>query len=77
MMMMMMMLFLRIRIAFFPISLFIYNILGKLVKMLLYTRVYRYLDWECLKGSYVVQYSKGGIFSKAGLKIHKVPASAK
>ena len=45
--------------------------------MLLYTRVYRYLDWECLKGSYVVQYSKGGIFSKAGLKIHKVPASAK
>ena len=45
--------------------------------MLLYTKVYRYLDWECLKGSYVVQYSKGGMFSKAGLKIHKVPATTK
>ena len=46
--------------------------------MLLYTKVYRYLDWECLKGSYVVQFSKGGFFSgKEGLKIHKVPATAK
>ncbi len=52
--------------------------LGKLVKMLLYTKVYRYLDWECLKGSYVVQYSKGGFFAgKEGLKIHKVPATTK
>ena len=74
--MMMMMMMLILCQNHFRIFLF-FTCIGKLVKMLLYTRVYRYLDWECLKGSYVVQYSKGGIFSKAGLKIHKVPASAK
>lgn len=50
---------------------------GKLVKMLLHTKVTRYLEWKCVDASYVLQYSKGGMFSKAGNEIHKVPATDK
>lgn len=48
---------------------------GKLVKMLLHTKVTRYLEWKCVDASYVLQNSKGGMFSKGGNAIHKVPAS--
>jgi Rab GDP dissociation inhibitor len=48
---------------------------GKLVKMLLHTKVTRYLEWKCIDASYVMQAQKGGMFSSAKLAIHKVPAS--
>jgi len=35
---------------------------GNLVKLLLYTKVYKYLDWKCLDSSYVYQFQKGGMF---------------
>ena len=38
---------------------------GVLVKMLLHTKVTRYLEWKCVDGSYVFQVSKGGMFSSA------------
>jgi len=50
---------------------------GKLVKILLKTKVARYLEWKSIDGTYVYQYSKGGVFSSAGGKIHKVPVTAK
>lgn len=48
---------------------------GLLVKMLLHTKVTRYLEWKCVDASYVMQYQKGGLFSSAKTVIHKVPAS--
>ena len=48
---------------------------GVLVKMLLHTKVTRYLEWKCVDGSYVFQVSKGGMFSSAKAAIHKVPAN--
>ncbi len=49
---------------------------GKLVKMLLHTKVTRYLEWKCVDASYVLQVSKGGFFSSGGKhQIHKVPAT--
>lgn len=48
---------------------------GKLVKMLLHTKVTRYLEWKCVDASYVMKNSKGGFFSKAGNQIAKVPAT--
>lgn len=48
---------------------------GKLVKMLLHTKVTRYLEWKCIDASYVLQHSKGGFMSKASNTIHKVPAN--
>jgi Rab GDP dissociation inhibitor len=48
---------------------------GKLVKMLLHTKVTRYLEWKCIDASYVMQAQKGGMFSSAANKIHKVPAT--
>lgn len=48
---------------------------GKLVRMLLKTRVARYLEWKCVDGTYVYQYVKPGIFSKGGPTIQKVPAN--
>lgn len=48
---------------------------GNLVKILLHTKVTRYLEWKCLDGSYVLQYQKGGIFSNAKHAIAKVPAN--
>ena len=50
---------------------------GKLVRILLKTRVHRYLEWKCCDATYVYQYKEGGMFSKAGGKIEKVPATAK
>jgi Rab GDP dissociation inhibitor len=49
---------------------------GKLVKMLLHTKVTRYLEWKCVDASYVMQFQKGGFMSKEKNAIHKVPASA-
>jgi len=49
---------------------------GKLVKMLLHTKVTRYLEWKCVDASYVLQHQKGGFMSKEKNAIHKVPASA-
>jgi Rab GDP dissociation inhibitor len=48
---------------------------GKLVKMLLHTKVTRYLEWKCVDASYVMQYQKGGMFANAKNTIHKVPAT--
>eukprot|EP00742_Colponemidia_sp_Colp-10_P000341 GILJ01000378.1.p1 GENE.GILJ01000378.1~~GILJ01000378.1.p1 ORF type:complete len:473 (-),score=80.50 GILJ01000378.1:148-1521(-) len=49
---------------------------GKLVKVLLYTKVTRYLQWKSVEGSYVYQISQGGMFSQGGkAAIHKVPAT--
>jgi Rab GDP dissociation inhibitor len=48
---------------------------GKLVKMLLHTKVTRYLEWKCVDASYVMQAQKAGMFSNAKNAIHKVPAS--
>ena len=48
---------------------------GLLVKMLLHTKVTRYLEWKTIDASYVMQYSKGGFFSSSGNKVHKVPAN--
>jgi Rab GDP dissociation inhibitor len=48
---------------------------GKLVKMLLHTKVTRYLEWKCVDASYVLQHQKGGMFSGAKNVIHKVPAT--
>lgn len=50
---------------------------GKLVKILLKTRVSRYLEWKPIDGTYVLQNKEGGFFSKGGLKIAKVPVTAK
>ena len=48
---------------------------GLLVKMLLHTKVTRYLEWKTIDCSYVMQHSSGGMFSSAANKIHKVPAN--
>ena len=48
---------------------------GKLVKILLKTKVSRYLEWRSVDGSYVYQYQEGGMFSSE-THIHQVPASA-
>lgn len=48
---------------------------GLLVKMLLHTKVTRYLEWKTIDASYVMQHSKGGFFSSAGNKVYKVPAN--
>ena len=49
---------------------------GSLVKLLLKTNVSQYLEWKAVDGTFVYQYDKGGIFSKAKGVIHKVPATA-
>ena len=48
---------------------------GLLVKMLLHTKVTRYLEWKCIDGSYVMQHSQGGLLSSAGNKVYKVPSN--
>ena len=48
---------------------------GKLVKMLLKTTVDKYLEWKSVEGTFVYQYTKGGLFSSSGAKIHKVPSN--
>lgn len=48
---------------------------GDLVKILLKTKVSRYLEWKSCEGSYVYQFQEAGLFSSAKY-IHKVPATA-
>jgi len=48
---------------------------GDLVKILLKTKVSRYLEWKSCEGTYVYQFQEAGMFSKEK-KIHKVPATA-
>jgi len=51
---------------------------GILVKMLLHTKVTKYLEWKCVDASYVAQHqTKGGTFTKKKekLAISKVPAN--
>lgn len=48
---------------------------GILVKMLLHTKVTRYLEWKCVDGSYVFQNQKAGLFSSAKSVVHKVPSN--
>ena len=50
---------------------------GKLVKMLLHTKVTKYLEWKCVDGSYVVQNQAAGWFSGAKMAVCKVPANDK
>lgn len=50
---------------------------GKLVKMILKTEVSHYLSWKPVEGTYVYQYKTGGIFSKDGGVIRKVPGNDK
>ena len=47
---------------------------GKLVKILLKTKVSRDLEWKFVDGSYVNQHQEGGMFSSEK-HIHQVPAS--
>ena len=52
---------------------------GKLVKMLLKTRVSKYLEWKCnnkylykykaIDGTYVYQMKEGGMFAKGGPQV--------
>mmetsp|Transcript_119284 Transcript_119284/g.345012 ORF Transcript_119284/g.345012 Transcript_119284/m.345012 type:complete len:461 (+) Transcript_119284:90-1472(+) len=48
---------------------------GDLVKILLKTKVSRYLEWKSCEGTYVYQFQEAGFFSDAKY-IHKVPATA-
>lgn len=47
---------------------------GSLVKILLKTKVSRYLDWKSCEGSYVYQYQQAGFFGGEKF-IHKVPTT--
>jgi len=50
---------------------------GVLVKMLLHTKVTRYLELKCVDGSYVYQIQKSGMFSSTmKAVVHKVPSNA-
>lgn len=48
---------------------------GKLVKMMIKTEVSKYLNWKCVDGTYVYQWSEGGLFSSEGGKVKKVPGN--
>ena len=48
---------------------------GKLVKMLLHTKVTKYLEWKCVDASYVVQHQKGGWLSSEKMAVCKVPSN--
>ena len=50
---------------------------GNLVKLLLNTNVAQYLEWKCIDGTFVYQWDKGGLLSKAKGVVHKVPANDK
>ena len=47
---------------------------GTLVKLLLHTKVTRYLEWKSVDGTYVYQYQAAGFFQSEKF-IHKVPAN--
>ena len=48
---------------------------GKLVKMLLHTKVTKYLEWKCVDASYVCQQQAAGWLSSAKMAVCKVPAN--
>ena len=48
---------------------------GVLVKMLLHTKVTKYLEWKCVDASYVIQHQKAGLMSKEKMALCKVPAT--
>lgn len=48
---------------------------GKLVKMLLHTKVTRYLEWKCVDASYVVQHQAAGWLSSEKMAVCKVPSN--
>ena len=48
---------------------------GKLVKMLLHTKVTKYLEWKCVDASYVVQHKKGGWLKSEHMAVCKVPSN--
>lgn len=50
---------------------------GDLVKLIFKSQVHNYLEWKSIDGTYVYQWSKGGIFSSAKGAIHKVPSNDK
>ena len=48
---------------------------GKLVKMLLHTKVTKYLEWKVVDASFVAQQQAAGWIASAKLAICKVPAN--
>jgi Rab GDP dissociation inhibitor len=48
---------------------------GKLVKMLLHTKVTKYLEWKCVDASFVVQHQEAGWVSAAKMAVCKVPSN--
>lgn len=48
---------------------------GKLVKMLLHTKVTKYLEWKCVDASYVCQQQKAGWIKAAQMAVCKVPTN--
>lgn len=48
---------------------------GKLVKMLLHTKVTKYLEWKCVDASYVCQHQAAGWLSNAKMAVCKVPSN--
>ena len=48
---------------------------GKLVKMLLHTKVTKYLEWKCVEASYVCQQQAAGWLSAAKMAVCKVPSN--
>jgi Rab GDP dissociation inhibitor len=50
---------------------------GNLVKILLKTRVSKYLEWKIVDGTFVYQVKESGFFSKGGIKVEKVPGNDK
>ena len=46
-----------------------------LVKILLITYVYQFIEWKNIEEAFVYQYDKGGMFSSPKGKIYKVPSS--
>lgn len=50
---------------------------GNLVKMLLHTKVTKYLEWKCVAASYVCQQKKAGWVSSAKMAVCKVPTTDK
>jgi len=48
---------------------------GKLVKMLLHTKVTKYLEWKCVDASYVTQHQKASTFKKDKMIVAKIPSN--
>ena len=48
---------------------------GKLVKMLLHTKVTKYLEWKCVDASYVTQHQKAGMMKKEKMIVAKIPSN--